>query len=159
MPPMDSAALAKRMILEITADMERGVVPASVKCFAELHDYVDANTYGGTEALMDEIGVVPCIEIMNGAVPLVDVWLAARHRPACREIDEVTDTGIVLDDGSVLTFEELIGIVRELHQLSAECAWIPEFFRDLEPSDPSESNGCPECARCHGPNYTGPCEH
>ena len=76
-----------------------------------------------------------------------------------RELDEVTDTGIVLDDGSVLTFDELIGIVRELHQLSAECTWIPEFFSDLEPSDPRESNGCPECARCHGPNYTGACEH
>ncbi len=63
----------------------------------------------------------------------------------------------------VLTFDELIGIVRELHQLSAECAAIPEFFCDLvspDPdSDPRDPNNCAECARSYGPDYTGPCEH
>lgn len=74
----------------------------------------------------------------------------------CRELDEVTDTGIVLDDGTVLTFDELIGIVRELHQLSVDCAVIPEFFCDLVLPGP---RGCEECARSYGPDYTGPCEH
>lgn len=32
---------------EIRADIKRGTVPATVKSFAELHDYVDANDYSG----------------------------------------------------------------------------------------------------------------
>lgn len=31
---------------EILADVRNGVVPATVKSFSDLHDYVDANTYG-----------------------------------------------------------------------------------------------------------------
>lgn len=36
-----------RMKHEILADMNDGKVPRTVKSFAELHDYVDANEYGG----------------------------------------------------------------------------------------------------------------
>lgn len=32
---------------EILADIGRGIVPAGVATFAELHDHVDANDYGG----------------------------------------------------------------------------------------------------------------
>ena len=31
---------------EITVDVLRGIVPAGVESFSELHDYVDANEYG-----------------------------------------------------------------------------------------------------------------
>jgi hypothetical protein len=36
-----------RMKSEILADIVAGTVPASVSSFSELHDYVDANEYGG----------------------------------------------------------------------------------------------------------------
>jgi hypothetical protein len=32
---------------EISDDIAAGIVPAGVASFAELHDYVDANEYGG----------------------------------------------------------------------------------------------------------------
>ena len=32
---------------EILQDIENGIVPAHVSSFSELHDYVDANEYGG----------------------------------------------------------------------------------------------------------------
>ena len=37
----------ERMKHEILADVKLGKVPATVKAFSELHDYVDANEYGG----------------------------------------------------------------------------------------------------------------
>jgi hypothetical protein len=40
----DTIAQAK---LEIRADVADGTVPATVASFSELHDYVDANCYGG----------------------------------------------------------------------------------------------------------------
>lgn len=36
-----------QMLDEIRADVRLGYVPESVSCFSELHDYVDANEYGG----------------------------------------------------------------------------------------------------------------
>jgi hypothetical protein len=36
-----------RMQGEILEDIRRGVVPDTVGSFSELHDYVDANGYGG----------------------------------------------------------------------------------------------------------------
>lgn len=36
-----------RMKAEILADIANGTVPQSIKNFSELHDYVDANCYGG----------------------------------------------------------------------------------------------------------------
>ncbi len=41
------AATIARMKSEILADIAAGTVPASVSTFSELHDYVDANEYGG----------------------------------------------------------------------------------------------------------------
>jgi len=40
----ERTARAKR---EVLADVASGVVPATVQTFSELHDYVDANGYGG----------------------------------------------------------------------------------------------------------------
>lgn len=36
-----------RMQVEILNDIRNGVVPDTVRSFSELHDYVDANGYGG----------------------------------------------------------------------------------------------------------------
>ena len=37
----------ERSKLEILQDIASGVVPGTVSSFSELHDYVDANEYGG----------------------------------------------------------------------------------------------------------------
>lgn len=37
----------ERMKREVLADVKLGKVPTTVKSFSELHDYVDANEYGG----------------------------------------------------------------------------------------------------------------
>lgn len=52
-----SEQLAEKMKFEILTDMQAGIVPRSVGNFSELHDYVDANCYGGSEALLDELNV------------------------------------------------------------------------------------------------------
>ncbi len=39
--------LIARMKLEILADVREGLVPVNVASFSELHDYCDANAYGG----------------------------------------------------------------------------------------------------------------
>ena len=37
----------ERSKVEILEDMSSGIVPTTVSSFSELHDYVDANEYGG----------------------------------------------------------------------------------------------------------------
>jgi hypothetical protein len=50
---MDYISRGKAEILE---DIHAGIVPADIKCFGDLHDYVDANCYGG---LCDDDCTVP----------------------------------------------------------------------------------------------------
>lgn len=45
--PVTLAETIKRMKEEITHDSLAGQVPANCTSFGELHDYVDANEYGG----------------------------------------------------------------------------------------------------------------
>ena len=85
---IDAAELAERMKVEIIADVKAGIVPPSAKTFAELHDFVDANCYGGTEALLDEFSEAAggteqirqhaldaLIDLMNPAIEIVNSWL------------------------------------------------------------------------------------
>ena len=83
-----SEQLAEKMKIEILADIQAGIVPVSVKDFSELHDYVDANCYGGTEALLDELDAAATsdqehtkaldtlCDLMNPAMEIINVWLA-----------------------------------------------------------------------------------
>jgi hypothetical protein len=78
-----------RMKREILEDVKSGQVPATVKTFTELHDYVDANEYGGfcedkfTDALivhfggLDENTGMPqeMLDFINAAQDAIDVWL------------------------------------------------------------------------------------
>ena len=87
-----SHEIAEMMKVEILADIEAGVVPPSVHNFSELHDYVDANCYGGAESLFEELcnagsedeTVHPftrLCEVINPAIAAVDEWLVAgKHR-------------------------------------------------------------------------------
>jgi len=61
---------AQRGMAEILDDVRLGVVPPTVESFSELHDYVDANVYGG---LCDEEDVD--IDDANAVQDILDPWI------------------------------------------------------------------------------------
>lgn len=80
-----------RMKEEILSDVRELKVPVDVKSFSELHDYVDANEYGGfceddgiTDSLIaqyggrDEDEGMPqgVLDFMNAAQSTISVWIA-----------------------------------------------------------------------------------
>lgn len=81
----DAAAAILRSQREILDDIADGTVPSSVASFGELHDYVDANMYGG---LCDEDGPVEwlpeddddldaALALSNHVQEVVHQWLVA----------------------------------------------------------------------------------
>jgi hypothetical protein len=73
---MDAKNAVERAKREIRADITSGRVPASVASFAELHDYVDANGYGGAFEVewndSDEFNA-----FWNGVQSAIDAWIKA----------------------------------------------------------------------------------
>jgi hypothetical protein len=81
--------VVERMKREIKEDVKSGQVPRTVKTFSELHDYVDANEYGGfcddefiymlTKHFggLDESTGMPAgmIEFINSAQDSINVWI------------------------------------------------------------------------------------
>jgi hypothetical protein len=82
-----------RMASEITQDMARQVVPANVNTFIELHEYVDANEYGGfcDDATADKFIAAfggrnadnygmpdGYVEFINACQDAIGQWLAER---------------------------------------------------------------------------------
>ena len=79
----------ERMKREVIEDVKSDKVPSTVKSFSELHDYVDANEYGGfcedgvLDAMIrhfggrDENEGMPdkMMEYLNGAQNAIDVWI------------------------------------------------------------------------------------
>lgn len=77
--------IVERIKTEVIADMDRGVVPAYPLSFSELHDYVDANTYGGlTEDNADfaRPWVDGEMDDLNRIQDTVDQWLKVRATAA-----------------------------------------------------------------------------
>ena len=83
-----SNEIAERMKCEILEDVSAGTVPANVAGYTDLHEYVDANCYGGTEALFDAAhAAAPDTEeahtsawnsfcdLVNPAIEAVDAWI------------------------------------------------------------------------------------
>lgn len=75
----DIAAAVAQTKDEILCDVERGVVPADVGSFGDLHDHVDANTYGGIcdddgpwAVVLDDDEGVAAVNEVQGAV---DAWI------------------------------------------------------------------------------------
>lgn len=77
---------AKREILEdigVARSHDGRVMPATVSTFSELHDYVDANTYGGMcddvyEAFgTDDAGNDAWTDHCNAVTDALDAWLRA----------------------------------------------------------------------------------
>jgi len=65
-------ATVERMKAEIMADVRRGRVPRLVASFSELHNYVDANGYGGA---FERKRLV--VEFWNEAQSRVNAWIQA----------------------------------------------------------------------------------
>jgi hypothetical protein len=68
-------ALAAKIEEEIRADMATGKIPTTVRSFASLHDFVEANEYGGlivTEeediALLDDAQSIVDARLRDGAI-------------------------------------------------------------------------------------------
>lgn len=104
--------IVKRIQREIILDMLDERVPLTVRCFAELHDYVDANEYGGfcDEVLVeawiafyggrdeDEGMPQPFMDLMNAVQEDVGKWLA---QGAClRDMLAYARAGSVFKPGS-----------------------------------------------------------
>lgn len=81
------APLIERMKREILDDIDSGFVPSTVASFGDLHDYLDANGYGGMfelggyDGLCAALGIDAAIAHVNSAQTAVSEWLAA-GRPA-----------------------------------------------------------------------------
>lgn len=78
-----------RMKLEIFQDIKSGVLPANCPSFSALHDYVDANCYGGfceddvMQSLITHFGDSikkegmpgPLMDYLNDAQNAIDRWI------------------------------------------------------------------------------------
>lgn len=82
-PALTAPAVASSVIDLIKDDMADRTVPATVRTFAELHDYVDANDYLIT--VLEQAGVEHDAAsedqalLLNRAMDMVNVWLGAQR--------------------------------------------------------------------------------
>lgn len=80
-------ATIARMKAEILQHIAEDMIPASVTTFSELHDYFDANCFGGFcedevyNALIAQLGIDGALYFINDAQNAVHEWLRA-GRPA-----------------------------------------------------------------------------
>lgn len=72
---MSTEQLVARMKREILEDMQAGIVPVTVDSFSKLHDYVDANMYGGIDALDIDWNSDEGCALLNRAQNAVGQWL------------------------------------------------------------------------------------
>ena len=75
------AAYIRTAVDEIGADIRSKKVPQKVRSFGELHDYVDANMYGGSALLQELYGMDRefVTDVLNVGGAAVDMWLRAGH--------------------------------------------------------------------------------
>lgn len=78
----DRIAVAARMQAEIKWDVLAGLVPRSVRSYSQLHDFVDANGYGGyfDEDSPDLTESDWALAERNAAADAVDAWLKGGMR-------------------------------------------------------------------------------
>jgi len=84
-----SDQIVERMKVEIVADVKAGIVPSTVTSFLDLHNYVDANCYGGAEDIFGEFVTESAadhehqakLDIFNSlitpAIEATDAWIKA----------------------------------------------------------------------------------
>lgn len=85
-------ATIQQMKTEIAADVATGLVPVTVASFGDLHDFRDANCYGGIcddSGIWDELRAFyashglpdTSIDFFNAAQSAVDDWIKAGGLP------------------------------------------------------------------------------
>ena len=87
---MNTNLTAEAIALKAQADIEdsfrRGILPATVRSFADLHDYVDANDYiirvfDSADVEMDWADQDQA-DLMSDAMEQISIWLNARYHRA-----------------------------------------------------------------------------
>ncbi len=71
------ASTIKRAMAEVVADVEAGRVPAEVRSFSQLHDYVDANYYGGAFEREHDPSSDEDTNFFNAVQNAVNAWIQA----------------------------------------------------------------------------------
>lgn len=74
--PIDEKNVSKHFSIakkQIVSDIKTGVIPKSIKSFEQLHDYTDANYYGGF--LEDKYELSENLLFENKVQDLIDTWL------------------------------------------------------------------------------------
>jgi hypothetical protein len=73
----DTLALIERGKREITEDVKSGRVPSTVTSFGDLHDFVDANEYGGLceEDLANSLSNDDWVAVGNDVQDALDRWI------------------------------------------------------------------------------------
>jgi hypothetical protein len=89
--PTDVGALEARAIArgkrEILEDIKSGRVPSAVRTFSELHDYVDANEYGGltdSPNLFEGVSRHAELAAMNRVQDALEAWLSTGRRAGAK---------------------------------------------------------------------------
>ena len=71
---MDLTTTIEHAKREVLADVATGIVPATCASFSELHDYVDANGYGGA---FEDDSPEPDWDGWNTVQSAIDAWIKA----------------------------------------------------------------------------------
>lgn len=73
--------IVRRAKREILRDIVKGTVPDSVGSFAELHNYVEANGYGGA---FEDDAPIASMDLWNDVQNELDQWLRQRALESSR---------------------------------------------------------------------------
>lgn len=87
MEPIDrliASIMIARAKREIRADVEKGLVPADVASFADLHDHADANCYGGAD---EPTSPIYYVSGEGGDDPQRAEWAARIHNFVMERLD------------------------------------------------------------------------
>lgn len=96
---------------QVSADINKGVVPADVKDFAKLHEFVDANYYGGAfewptlVSDMDSVTQDQHVKFWNAVQSNVDAWLKAGRSDEAKPAQPKVYPGIWTPWAEVLCYE------------------------------------------------------
>jgi hypothetical protein len=147
-----------RLVVEVKRDVEALIraekMPPIVASFSQLHDFCDANTLGGTEKLLENLGLDLTCRICNAMQAEINAWLAA-GRPETpwkmqeRAIDPLLiqtlryvppgpmlDKLFVIDDGAEDERSVVVGVLRG--PVKADIAKLNAEFLATHPAQTSK---------------------
>jgi len=157
----DIAMAIARSQREIIAEVKAGRTPATVASFSDLHDYADANEYGG---LCDE-GSDWDADDANAVQDAVDLWVKsgalADLAPLCETCDAPVGTGvgnpaILVSEGgdipdTIICGECLTAVEEgdaERADYLVDCAVTGEYHSCVEWATYDADKDAPYCAGC-----------